>query len=100
MGVNCLGDKLLSRAALALHQNGRATGSNLSDQIEHSLHGLTFSDDILEAIALLQGALQVDVFRFRAMLSNGCTDVRQKLLVVPGFLNEIIRAMLHGLDDV
>jgi len=39
VGVECLGDKLLAGAALALDEDGGAAGGDLADEIEEAEHG-------------------------------------------------------------
>src|SRR6202007_1775232 len=54
------------------------------------------ADDVFEVVALLEGALQLNVFFFGAAPAYGRAHVGQELFVVPGFLNEVGSAGLHG----
>ena len=100
IGMDGLGDQLFAGAALALNQNRRAAGRNLRDQVENLQHGLALADNILEVIALLQGALKLLVFFFSAAAAHRGPHVRQQLLIVPGLLDEVSGAILHGADSV
>ena len=72
----------------------------MRDQIEDAQHGLALADDVLEVVALLQRALELDDFLFGAAATDGASHVGQQLLVVPGLLDEVGRARLHGVDGV
>src|SRR5205085_8069833 len=96
--MDSLGDQLFAGTALALNQYSGAAGRNLRDQVENLQHGFALADDILEVIALLQGALQLLVFFFSAAAAYGSAHVRQQLLVVPGLLDKVGGAVLHGAD--
>ena len=98
--MNRLRDQLLACAALALNQNGRAARRNLGDEVEEAEHRLALADDIFEVVALLQRALELDDLFFGAMPGDGGANVGEQLLVVPGLLNEVLRARTDGIDDV
>ncbi len=55
---------------------------------------------MLEVVALLQGALKLDDLFFGAAAAYCGAHVGQQLFVVPGLLNEVGRARLHGVDGV
>ena len=55
--MNRLGDQLFSGSTLALQQYGGAAGRDLGDQVKNLQHRLALADDVLEVVALLQGAL-------------------------------------------
>ena len=74
---------------------GAAVG-HLRDQVENLQHGLAFAHDIFEVVALLQRALELDIFFFRAAPADRGAHIGQKFFVVPGLLYEIRRARLHG----
>ena len=95
-----LGDHLLARTALALNQNGRPARSNLCDQVENLQHDLAFAHNVREVVALLQGALELQNLFFGAMAGHCGADIGQQLFVVPGLLNEVLRAGADGLDNV
>ena len=98
--MNRLGDQFLARPAFALQQYRRAAGRHLGDQIENLQHGLALAHDVLKVVALLEGALQLNVFFFRLLAGDGGAHVGQQLLVVPRFLDEVGGAGLHGADRV
>ena len=100
VGVDGLGDDLLARAALALNQNRRPAGRHLRHQVEDAQHALALAHDVREAVALLEGALELKVFFLGAMASHGRANVGKQFLVVPGLLDEIFRARANGLDHV
>jgi hypothetical protein len=100
VGVDGLGDQLLAGAALALNQNRGSTGRDLGDEIEDLEHDLAFAHDVAEVIALLEGALELEVLFLGAMAGDGGADVGQQLFIVPGLLDEVFRARAHRLDDV
>ncbi len=100
IGVDGLGDELLAGAALALDENGRAAGRDLRDEVEEAQHRLALADDVLEVVALLEGALELDDLFFGAMAGDGGADVGEQLLVVPRLLDEVLGAGANGIDDV
>ncbi len=61
---------------------------------------LAFADDVGEVVALLEGALELQVLFFGAMAGDGGANVGQQLLVVPGLLDEVFSAGADGFDDV
>ncbi len=93
-------DQLLAGSALALQQHRRAAGSHLRHQVEDAQHRLALADDVFEVVALLQRALELDDFFFSAAAADRGAHVGQQLLVVPGLLDEVGRARLHGVDGV
>ncbi len=78
----------------------RAAGRDLRHQIENLQHGLAFAHDVLEVVALLKCAFELDVLFFRPVARNRCTHIRQQLFIVPGLLDEICRARLHGFHRI
>jgi hypothetical protein len=98
--VDGLGDELLAGAALALNQHRRAAGRDLRHQVEDLEHDLALAHDVGEVVALLEGALELQVLFFGAMAGDGGANVGQQLFVVPGLLDEVLRAGADGLDDV
>src|ERR1019366_4613147 len=98
--VNGFGDQLFARTALALQQHGGTAGRHLRHQVEDAQHGLAFADDVLEVVALLESALQLDYFFFSAAPANRSAYVGQQFLVVPRLLDEVGGAGLHGIYRV
>src|ERR1700722_11416600 len=95
-----LGNNLLTGTAFALQQNGGAAIGNLCHEVENLQHRLAFADNVFEVVALLEGALQLYIFFFRPSPSDGGAYVGKKFFVVPGFLNEIGGAALHGANRI
>ncbi len=100
VGVDGLGDEFLAGAAFALNENGGAAGRDLRHQVEDAQHDLAFADDVGEVVALLEGALELQVLFFGAVAGDGRADVGQELFVVPGLLDEVLSAGADGFDDV
>ena len=73
-------------------QHGGTAVRDLRDQIENLEHRLALAHDIFEVVALLEGALELNVFFLRPSPSYRSSHVRQKFLVVPRLLDEICRA--------
>ena len=94
------GYQLFAGAAFTLDQHGGAAGSDLSDQVKNLEHGIRFADDMLKVIALFQRTLELLIFFFHPAAGHGGAHVGQQLFVVPGLLDEISRALLHGTDGV
>ena len=90
-----LRDHFLAGSALALQKHGRAAIGHLRHQIENLQHGLALAHDVFEVVALLQRALELNVFFFGAAPADSGAHVGEKLLVVPRLLNEICRPNLH-----
>ena len=98
--MNRLGDQFLARPAFALQQHRRAAGRHLRDQIENLQHGLALAHDVFKVVALLERALQLNVFFFRLLAGDGGAHVGQQFLVVPRLLDEVGGAGLHGAHRV
>jgi hypothetical protein len=95
-----LGDEFLASPAFALQQHGGAAGSNLRDEVENLEHGLALAHDVFKVVALLERALELNIFFFRFLPGHGSAHVGQQLFVVPWLLDEIRGAGLHGADGV
>ena len=98
--VNRLGDQLLARPAFALQQHRRAAGCNLRDQVENLEHGFALAHDVLKVVTLFERALELNVFFFRFLASDGRTHVGQQFFVVPRLLDEVCGSGLHGAHRV
>ena len=94
--VNGFGDDFLAGAALALQQHGRAAVGDLRHQVENLQHGLALAHDVFKVVALLERALELDVFFFGPPPTHRRAHIGEKFFVVPGLLDEIGRARLHG----
>src|SRR5439155_1444481 len=70
----------------------------LRHEIEDAQHWFALTHDVLEVVALLEGALELDVLFFRAVPGDGRAHVSQELLIVPWFLDEVGGARLHRGD--
>ena len=100
VGVDGLGDQLFAGAAFALDQDRRAAGRDLRDEVEEAQHVVAFADDVVEGVALLEGALEVDDLLFGGGAADGGADVGEQLLVVPGLLDEVGGARADGVDHI
>ena len=94
------GDQFFAGATLSLQQHGGAAGRDLRHQVENLQHGLALAHDVLKVVALLQRALELNIFFFRAMAGHCGANVGQQFFIVPGLLDEIRRARLHRLDGI
>src|SRR5208282_3286028 len=61
-GVDGLGDQFFSGTAFSADENRGTRGRNLSNEVQESQHFLAFAHNVREIEALLQGALELDVF--------------------------------------
>ena len=93
--MNGLGDQFLARAAFARDQHGRARRRHLRDQIEHGKDVLALADDVGKVVALLQRALELDVFFAQAAAFDGQSDLRQQFVVGPRLGDVVLRAALE-----
>ena len=100
VGVDGLGDELLAGSALALDEHGRAAGSDLRDEVEQLEHDVALADDVLERVALLEGALELHDLGLGLLLADRGADVGEQLLVVPGLLDEVRGAGADGIHDI
>ncbi len=100
VGVDGLGDQLFAGAAFALDEHGGAAGRDLRDEVEEPEHGFAFADDVLEGVALLEGALELDDLLLGLVVADGGADVGEQLFVVPGLLDEVCGAGADGVDHV
>src|SRR5580693_7393650 len=98
--MQSFGDNFFAGAAFALQQHGGAAVGNLGDEVEDFQHGLALAHDVFEVVALLESALELDVFLFSAAPSDGGAHISHQLFVVPGFLDEVGGAGLHGTHRV
>ena len=63
-------------------------------------HDLALAHDVGEVVALLEGALELEVLFFGLVAGDGGADVGEQLFVVPGLLNKVLRAGADGFDDI
>ena len=77
-----------------------AAGRNLGDEIEDRRIGFALADDVFEVVALLESALELDVFFFGAVARDRGANVGEQLFVVPGLLDEVLRPGADGVDDI
>src|SRR6185369_12957987 len=79
-------------------EDGGARGGYLADEVEDLEHALAFADDVGEAVALAQGALELGVFALQTALRDHPVDLDQEFLVIPGFRKVIVSPALEGGD--
>ena len=96
--VDRLGDELLARPARALDEDGRLRGGGLADDIEEPLHRGRGADDVLEAVAGVEAALQVAVLALQVAGAEGSLEDEVELVEVDGLREEVLRTELHCLD--
>ena len=76
-------------------QNGRARRRNLRHQVEQRQDFFALADDVREVVALLQRALQLNVFFAQAAAFDGQRDLRQQFVVRPRLGDVILRAVFE-----
>ena len=89
------GDHFLAGAAFAGDEDCRARGCDLGDQIEHGQHLLALADNVREIVALLERALEVNVFFAQPAAFDGHRDLRDQLVIRPRFGDVVLRAALE-----
>ena len=75
-------------------------GATWATSVEEAQHGVALADDVLEVVALLERALELDDLFFGAVAGDGGADVGEQLLVVPGLLDEVLGAGADGVHHV
>ena len=95
-----LGNYFFAGAAFPLQQHCGAAVRHLRDQIKNLQHGLALAHDIFKVVALLQSALQLDIFFFGPAPAHGRAYIGKKFFVVPWLLHKIRSAGLHGAHRV
>src|ERR1700676_327744 len=95
-GMNGFGDEFFAGAAFAADQNGGARGSDLRDQVEKLLHLVALADDAGKTEALLEGALELNVFFAQAPRFDGLRHLRQQFIVGPRLGDVVHRAVFEG----
>ena len=94
--MNRFGDQLLAGAGLSGDKNRRAAGGYLRHQVEQPQHALALADDVGEAVALLQGALELLILPLQPVAGNHAGDFDEQLLVIPGLGEIIVGAGFEG----
>src|ERR1700741_1449879 len=94
--MNGFGNQFLAGAAFAADEHGRAGGPDLRHKIKQGEHLVAFSDNVREIEALLQGALQLNIFIAQTASLNCLGNLREKLIVRQGFGNVVHRAVFEG----
>ena len=93
-------DQLFAGAAFAEEEDGRTAGRDLGDEVEDAQHGLAFADDVFKVVALLEGALKLDILFLGAIAGDRGANVGEELFVVPGLLDEVLRSGADSVDDI
>ena len=75
-------------------------GATCAIEVEDAQHDFAFADDVGEVVALLEGALELEIFFFGLVAGDGGADVGEQFFVVPRLLDEVFRAGADGFDDV
>src|SRR3989454_8653032 len=94
-GVDGLGDQLLSGAAVSGDQNRGARWGHLGDQIEHGQHVLALADNVWKVVALLERALQLEIFLAQAATLDRLGHLGQQLVVGPRLGDVVLRTTLE-----
>ena len=94
--MNGLGDEFLAGAAFAADEHGGAGGGDLGDEIEQLLHAVALADDTREIEALFERALELEVFFAQPARLDGLRDLREELIIGPGFGDVIHGTALEG----
>src|SRR5258708_32188922 len=94
--MNRLGDELLACAALSVDQHSRTRGRHLADEIEYRKHFFALADNIGKVVALLQSALELNVFLAQAAAFDSVRDLDEQFVVGPRLGDVIQRAALEG----
>jgi len=93
--VNRLGDELLACAAFSVDQHGRTRRRHLADQVQHGEHLVALADDIWKVVALLQCALELDVFLAQAAAFDSLGNLEEQFVVGPWLGDVVMRAALE-----
>src|SRR5437660_8474016 len=94
--VNCLGDELLTRAALAADENRGARRRNLRDEVQKHLYFVALADNVREIEALLKGALELDVLIAKPARFHGLRHLGKQFIVGPRLGDVVHRAILES----
>ena len=90
--MNRLGNQFLARSTLAVNQHRGAGRRHLSHQIEHREHFFALPDDVRKVVALLQGALELDILFTQAPALDGLCHLDEQFVVGPRLGDVIQRA--------
>ncbi len=90
-----LGNQLLAGAAFAADENGGARRCDLRNQIEQREHFVALADDVGEVVALLERALELNIFFAQAAAFDGLRDLQEQLVVRPRLGDVVLCAALE-----
>jgi hypothetical protein len=90
--------ELLARAALAEDEDRRGGGRDLAEDVEDRLHLLAAADDAFEAVALVEGALELDVREDELPLLEGLADLGAEDVEVDRLVQVVVGALVHRLQ--
>src|SRR5258708_6318316 len=90
-----LGDEFLACAAFSVDQHSRTRWRHLPDQIQHGKHLFALADNVGKVVALLQSALELNIFLAQAAAFDGVRDLDEQFVVRPRLGDVIQRAALE-----
>ena len=67
----------------------------MADQVEHGEHLVTLADDVGKVVALLQSALELDIFLAQAVALDGMGDLDEQFVIGPRLGDVVLRAALE-----
>ncbi len=70
------------------------------DGAQQPRHHIGFADDVLEGVALLERSLELNDLLLRTLFRDRRAYVRQQLLVIPRFLDEVFRTCLQSVHHI
>ena len=91
-----LSNELFARSALAADQDCGARGRDLRNQVQKHLHFVTLTDDAWEIEALLESALQLEVFIAKPSRFHGLGHLREQFIVGPRLRDVVHCAIFEG----
>lgn len=96
--VEGVGDEFLAGTAFAFDEDGGACGSDLLDAFEDPLHGGGIAEELVEAEAVVDLALEGSVFLFEVSAAEGAADEEVEFLDIDWFGDEVPCPAAHGFD--
>ena len=94
--MNRLGNELLARAALSADEDGGARRGYLCNEVQQRVYLVALADDAGEIEALLEGALELNVFVAKMARLHGLSHLGEQFVVGPGLGDVVHGAVLEG----